>query len=126
MNPFNIFTLGLLGLSITIAQPVTAQERGATGADRGEATGQRGDDSAGRGSSGGRYDEDSVSSETSPAPSGPTDIVKRSSMNTTTGGPISEEELDLTCGAGGWLETWLEDANGNPIPGTYEYFCLEA
>jgi hypothetical protein len=44
---------------------------------------------------------------------------------TTAGGPISEEELQLTCGAGGWLETWLEDENGNPIPGTYEYYCID-
>jgi hypothetical protein len=31
-------------------------------------------------------------------------------------------ETDLICG-GEWFITWDEDANGNPIIGTYQFYC---
>lgn len=43
----------------------------------------------------------------------------------TQGPQLSDEELDLTCGDLDWMGTWLEDEHGNPIPGTYEYWCVE-
>ena len=56
----------------------------------------------------------------------PAELVRLSQQSPeTTTGPITHDELDLICGGMEWLETWLEDANGNPIDGTYEYYCVE-
>ena len=40
------------------------------------------------------------------------------------GGPVTELELDLTCGDDAWIVIWEEDADGNPIPGTHDYDCV--
>ncbi|MDG4648931.1 hypothetical protein P6F26_10790 [Roseibacterium sp. SDUM158017] len=128
MQAIRMMTWGLLGLSIAMAQPALAQERGAatheqSGGDRGGAEVRGGDDEEGRAGRG----DDRGSSASQATPSVPMADTRRvGTRNTTTaGGPITDEELELTCGDGGWIETWLEDANGNVIPGTYEYYCMD-
>ncbi len=125
MKPTKLLTLGLLAASIVTTQPGLAQDRGASAPDRSEAAQDRGEPE--RGTDETREDE-RPGTNTRPVPN-TTQVaeLRVGTRNTTTaGGPISQEELELTCGAGGWLETWLEDGDGNPIPGTYEYYCLDA
>jgi len=100
MKTFPKLTWGLLALSLTATQPLFAQDGRGGGDD-----GRDGRD---------ENPQWEQLAEVTPGP-GPG----------TQGPPLSDEELDLTCGAGGWLGTWLEDANGNPIDGTYEYYCLD-
>ena len=132
MKPTTLLTWTVIGLSIALAQPALAQDPGDSGR---ESASEERDDS---GSLGGRDDggswpparptgEDARDNDGSSAGAIPAAAPRRvGTRNTTTAGdPISEDEMELTCGAGGWLETWLEDANGNPIPGTYEYYCLD-
>lgn len=150
MKPMQLMAWGLLGLTIAMTTPAIAQERGDAageqGGDAGDARGDNsGDDDQG-GRDGGRGDAGDDRDEASPGTSAivlsearrvgmrpPTTAIPVADTRrvgtrntTTTGGPISEEELELTCGAGGWVETWLEDSDGNVIPGTYEYFCMDA
>lgn len=99
-----MFTWAILAVSVAVAFPAVAQDP----SGRGDA----GSDSADRGNDDGGSDEiiDMLIAQNDPGTQGP---------------PMSDEELDLTCGAGGWMGTWLEDEYGNPIAGTYEYWCLE-
>ncbi len=131
MKPFQIFSYALIGMSITVAQPAFAQDRGASSSETREETGdsareereaQREEDRGGRDEDGSRGDAEPLSA----VEQGAVPVRRVGTRNThTSGDPISTEELELTCGEGGWLETWLEDADGNPIPGTYEYYCLD-
>ena len=127
MKPFQILTWALVGMSITVAQPAFAQDRSANSGESREETresdrGERGDDRRGRDEDGSRGDAEPSSA----VEQGAVPVRRVGTRNTTTSGdPISTEELELTCGEGGWLETWLEDGDGNPIPGTYEYYCLD-
>jgi len=52
------------------------------------------------------------------------DLVQRD--GTGTAGPqIPNNELELICGGPGtWMSSWIEDDNGDPIPGTFDYECL--
>jgi hypothetical protein len=135
MKPFQMLTWALVAFSITVAQPTLAQERGEETHESG--SDERGGDDRGaadrggqdRGDEGRERDRGDDGDDRSDRGSHATPVsgVRRvGTQNTTTAGsPISREELELTCGAGGWLETWLEDENGTPIPGTYEYDCID-
>ncbi|MBF9052232.1 hypothetical protein GTA62_07545 [Roseobacter sp. HKCCD9010] len=125
MKLSQILTWAIVGLSITVAQPALAQDRGESTRDESRESAREQQVEENRS----RQDEDDSRSDAEQLGAvgqGAVPIRRVGRRNTTTSGdPISTEELELTCGAGGWLETWLEDGDGNPIPGTYEYYCLD-
>jgi hypothetical protein len=131
MKPFHKITWTVLAVSIALSQPALAQDRGDPTGGRDTPTEERSDPGRDHNN---RGQDDRGEPRTPPQrntasdrdQSGETVPPRRvGTYNTTAGGPISEEELELTCGDAGWIETWLEDANGNPIEGTYEYACLD-
>jgi hypothetical protein len=41
------------------------------------------------------------------------------------GGDVSEDDLNAAC-PHGWIVTYDEDSNGDPVPGSQQYSCLDA
>jgi hypothetical protein len=35
------------------------------------------------------------------------------------------DTLDEGCGEGNWIASWVEDENGDLVPGTFDYECVE-